>query len=152
VELQRVDRHNRWRRRWNVGLASQTQTTVKEIDMRKGFLIAVAILLLGISESLGLAADTNSTETNVNVAASTTVVSKRESRRYLALFNLSDTTIYCKFGGRTAVVGEGYVFNPQPAAGQSGGLMLLDSVIPLGQFSCIHNSTGNKVISFVEGG
>lgn len=96
------------------------------------------------------AADVQVTHTMVNVTTSSAAVSSRESRRFIMVMNMSDTTISCKFGA-TAVVSEGMVLNPAPASGQAGGTVLLDTQVPLGALNCIHGGSGNKAISITEG-
>lgn len=120
--------------------------------MKKFSLLFLAVLSLLIYQPApARAADVNAVETVVNVGATSTAVSTRDTRRLLMLQNYSDVTIYCKAGGRDAVVGEGWILNPQPAADQAGGAVFFDIVVPTGAVNCIHGGSGDKVLSKTEG-
>jgi hypothetical protein len=109
------------------------------------------VLVIGLLSVPTFAADVKTVESVVNVGATTTEVSARATRRILIIQNYSDTTIYCRAGGNDAVVGEGWILNPQPAAGEAGGSIFFDVAVPIGAINCIHDSTGNKVVSISEG-
>lgn len=135
--------------RQDFGMVSQA-AALKE-NVMKTILALFFILLFWGSVPSVFAADVSAPETVVNVAATSTAVSTRDVRRLLIIQNYSDATVFCKSGGRTAVVGEGWILNPQPAAGQAGGAIFFDITVPMGAVNCIHNGSGNKVISKTEG-
>lgn len=111
----------------------------------------LAILLLLAFAFPARAADvTFSAQTSVNVAATTTAVSARDTRRILVLINMSDTAISCKFG-QAAVVSEGIVLNPTGTAGQAGGSIFFDVAVPTGALNCIHGGSGSKAVLITEG-
>jgi len=117
--------------------------------MKTALLFLFVLIFWGPTYS-ARAADVKVSQTMVNVAATSTVVSSRDTRRLLILQNASDTTISCKFGA-TAVATQGIILNPQPAASQAGGAIFFDVAVPTGVLNCIHGGSGNKAISLIEG-
>lgn len=117
----------------------------------KSLLISIVVLLM-LTLDQGEAASPN--YINVNCTTSTTqVLAQSNTRRAIFIQNISDTAIWIKFGA-AAVVNEGHAI-PAWAGGTAvpgqlfltiGGDRHLD-LIPTGALNCIHDGTGNKVLS-----
>jgi microcystin-dependent protein len=111
----------------------------------------ILFLLLSLFQPKLFAADVTPVHTVIAVAATSTAVSARATRRMLVIQNVSDASISCKFGA-AAVVTEGIVLNPQGAAGQAGGSLFFDVAVPVGALNCIHGGSGTKNVLLTEGG
>jgi hypothetical protein len=106
-------------------------------------LVVVALLVLWASMSE--AQRFTATHTSVSVAATSTLVrAANNSRNFLLLVNISDTSIFCKFGA-PAVVSEGI---PLFA---NGGSLLLDVKFSSAAVNCIAGVAGGKLVLVTEG-
>jgi len=107
--------------------------------------ILAVITLLSVIE-IANAQRTVITHTTFTVTdASTTALAASNLRNYLLLTNISDTTIWCKFGA-TAVVNEGF---PLYA---NGGNVLMDYKFSAQLLNCIHASAAASKTLLITSG
>jgi len=76
--------------------------------------------------------------------SSTVALAARDGRRWLLVQNDSDTNIYCRLDGGTAVVGGGIRFE------NGGANLLLSNVIMEAAITCIHGGAATKDILFTD--
>lgn len=113
------------------------------------------LLLIGVVSVYASTVEAQRTRFSHSSAAvansSTIVLPQNGNRNFLLLINMSDTMIWCKFGGAVAVAGEGVPLAPAPAVTTTGGSIFLDYKFSIEEIRCTHGGSGNKTININEG-